>query len=66
MKSFFTRYSHWLFLFIVVFSFFTMFIEFKASTFDMIAIMAGAIGLLFVGYLTFIVEKKIRNQGNQN
>ncbi|WP_070119359.1 hypothetical protein [Bacillus marinisedimentorum] len=62
MKQLFSRYSHWLLLFIVGFSFSTMFIDFKASTPDVIAVILGGIGLLSVGYLSFIVEKKIRNQ----
>ncbi|WP_223701755.1 hypothetical protein [Sutcliffiella deserti] len=66
MKQLFSRFSHWLFLLVVVINFFAMFINFNASKLDIIAVIFGAIGLLGVGYLTFIVEKKIRFQRNQN
>nr|WP_263326907.1 hypothetical protein [Neobacillus sp. Marseille-Q6967] len=65
MKRFFSRYSHWLALLIIGFSFFTVFINFKVATPDMIALIMGGIGLLSVGYLTFVVEKNLRNQRNQ-
>lgn len=65
MKWFFSRYSHWLALSIISFSFFTMFINFKAAVPDVIAVIMGGIGLISVGCLTFIVEKNVRNKRNE-
>lgn len=62
MKKFFLRYSHWLALFIIGFSFMTMFINFKIATPDIIAVIMGGIGLLSVGYLTFVIERHKRKQ----
>ncbi|KKI89992.1 hypothetical protein WQ54_22940 [Bacillus sp. SA1-12] len=64
MKQVFSRFSHWLALLIIGFSFFTMFINFKVIQLDVLAVIMGGIGLLSVGYLTFAVEKKIKNQRN--
>jgi hypothetical protein len=62
MKKFFLRYSHWLALFIIGFSFMTMFINFNIATPDIIAVIMGGIGLLSVGYLTFVIERHKRKQ----
>lgn len=66
MKLFFSRYSHWLVLFIIIFSFFTTFLNFKGTTPDVIAVILGAIGLVSVIYLAYIVEKHFRNNKNKN
>ncbi|WP_044022190.1 hypothetical protein [Bacillus sp. SG-1] len=62
MKRFFSRYSHWLLLFITGFSFITMFINFNPTQLSITAVIMGGLGVLAVGYLAFIVEKKIRDQ----
>ncbi|OAS86857.1 hypothetical protein [Metabacillus litoralis] len=62
MNKIFSRYSHWLALIIIGFSFITMFINFKIAPSDIIAVIFGGIGLLSVGYLAFVVEKHIRKQ----
>ena len=64
MKKFFSRYSHWLTLIIITFSFFTMFYEFQMDTQAIIAVIMGGIGLLSIGALTIAIERKKRNKEN--
>jgi L-asparagine transporter-like permease len=65
MKKFFSRYTHWLTLAIIAFSFSSMFINFKLETPDIIAIILGGIGLFSIGYLTLVVERHIRKQNEE-
>ncbi|WP_209121292.1 hypothetical protein [Alkalihalobacillus sp. BA299] len=62
MKQIFFRYSHWLAFFFLSLSFVTMFDNFEKDTADIVAAVMGAIGLVSVGFLTFIVEKNIRKK----
>jgi hypothetical protein len=65
MKKFISRYSHWLALLVVSFSFITMFVKFEIATPDLVAIIFGGIGLLSLAYLTFVVEKHIKKQSKE-
>lgn len=65
MKKFFSRYSHWVTLIIICISFFTMFYDFQMTTQEIVAAIMGGIGLLSVGALTLVIEKKIRNKEEQ-
>ncbi|MBM6619191.1 hypothetical protein [Bacillus suaedaesalsae] len=66
MKHFFSRYSHWLALVIIGFNFFSMFINRKTTTPDIIAVIFGAIGLVGIAFLAYYVEKQIRKKSNEN
>jgi membrane protease YdiL (CAAX protease family) len=59
MKKFFQRYSHWLALFVISFSFLSMFINLELEKLDMIAIIFGGIGFLSVAYLAIMTEQHI-------
>jgi hypothetical protein len=65
MKKFFQRYSHWSALFIISFSFLTMFINLQFKKLDTIAIILGGIGFLSVAYLAIITEQNIRKQSKE-
>jgi hypothetical protein len=62
MKKLFQRYSHWLALLVISFSFFTMFINLRNEKLDIIAIILGGIGFLSVAYLAIVVEQHIRKK----
>lgn len=65
MKRFFKRYSHWLALFILSFSYFSMFINLEFEKLDTIAIIFGGIGFLSVAYLTIVTEQHIRKKSKE-
>ena len=65
MKQFFGRYSHWLALLIISFSFLTMFINLEQKKLDIIAVVMGGTGFLSVAYLTIIVEQHHRKQNKE-
>ena len=64
MKKFFSRYSHWVTLIIITFSFFPMFYECQMDTQAIIAAIMGGIGLISFGALTIVFERKKRNKEN--
>lgn len=62
MKFFFSRYSHWIALFVIGFSFSAFFFQIKHTRFDIAAMIFGGIGFLSFAYLTLLTEKQIRKQ----
>jgi hypothetical protein len=65
MKIFIKRYSHWLALFILSLSYFSMFINLEFKKLDSIAIVFGGIGFLSVAYLAIVTEQYIRKKGKE-
>lgn len=65
MKIFIKRYSHWLALFILSLSYFSMFINLEFEKLDTIAIIFGGIGFLSVAYLAIVTEQHIRKKGKE-
>lgn len=58
MNKFFSRYSHWLFFLVVGICSISVFINYNSTVPEMIAIIMGTMGMLAVGYLTIMIEKK--------
>lgn len=63
--KFFKRYSHWIALFILSLSYFSMFINLDFKKLDSIAIVFGGFGFLSVAYLVIVTEQHIRKKSKE-
>lgn len=62
MKRLFSRYSHWLFLIILLVSIGQTLIDFEGTKLDFSAVIMGLIGFLSLGYLIFQMENQKKKQ----